>query len=122
MINNPKKGYDCASTLKDILERKQIIDNYHLTGYLDRDQAIKKIVELRQTDAEVAAVTSARLVVSSTPFSSVSNQGIIAELQMQIDILSAKSIYNSTADFQLHIFQGDWFQSNCNRQSGQGYP
>ena len=26
MINNPKKGYDCASTLKDILERKQIID------------------------------------------------------------------------------------------------
>ena len=33
MINNLKKGYDCASTLKDILERKQIIDNYHLTGY-----------------------------------------------------------------------------------------
>ena len=32
MINNLKKGYDCASTLKDILERKQIIDNYHLTG------------------------------------------------------------------------------------------
>jgi hypothetical protein len=95
MINNSKKGYDCASTLKDILERKQIIDNYHLTGYLDRDQAIKKIVELRQTDAEVAAVTSARLVVSSMPFSSVSNQGIIAELQMQIDILSAKSMKNT---------------------------
>ena len=33
MINNLEKGYDCASTLKDILERKQIIDNYHLTGY-----------------------------------------------------------------------------------------
>ena len=95
MINNPKKGYDCASALKDILERKQIIDNYHLTGYLDRDQAIKKIVEIRQTDAEVAAVTSARLVVSSMPFSSVSNQGIIAELQMQIDILSAKSMKNT---------------------------
>ena len=95
MINNLKKGYDCASILKDILERKQIIDNYHLTGYLDRDQAIKKIVELRQADAEVAAVTSARLVVSSMPFSSVSNQGIIAELQMQIDILSAKSMKNT---------------------------
>ena len=66
-----------------------------MTGYLDRDQAIKKIVELRQTDAEVAAVTSARLVVSSMPFSSVSNQGIVAELQMQIDILSAKSMKNT---------------------------
>lgn len=82
--------YDKANTLKDISDREQMIRDYQLTGHLDRNKAIKKIQELRMTDADVAVATTARLAVSATPFEQVSDQGIIAELQMQIDVLIAK--------------------------------
>lgn len=89
-----KDSYDRASALKDIAEREQIIRTFQLTGCIDRDKAIEKIKELRLNDAEVAAVTTVRLAVSSTPFSVVSDQGIVAELQMQVEILSAKLTEN----------------------------
>lgn len=87
-----KETYDRASMLKDISDREQMINNFRRTGYLDRDKAIQKIQELRLSDTDVAAATTARLSISSTPFSQVSDQGIIAELQMQLEILSAKTL------------------------------
>lgn len=87
-----KETYDRASMLKDISDREQMINNFRRTGYLDRDRAIQKIQELRLSDTDVAAATTARLSISSTPFSQVSDQGIIAELQMQLEILSAKTL------------------------------
>ena len=44
------------------------------------------------TDEDVAKVTTTRLAVSSTPFSQASDNGIVAELQMQVDILTAKML------------------------------
>ena len=35
------------SNLKDINERQSIIDKYYRYGILDRDEAIRKIIELR---------------------------------------------------------------------------
>ncbi len=92
MDNRFKETYDRASMLKDISDREQMINNFRRTGYLDRDKAIQKIQELRLSDTDVAAATTERLAISSTPFSQVSDQGIIAELQMQLEILSAKTL------------------------------
>lgn len=92
MDNHFKEPYDRASMLKDISDREQMINNFRRTGYLDRDKAIQKIQELRLSDTDVGAATTARLATSSTPFSQVSDQGIIAELQMQLEILSAKTL------------------------------
>ena len=89
-MNNEKEIYDKASIIKDISERKEIIDKYNLTGFLDRQSAIDKIRKLRMTDEHVAATTAARLVVSSVPFDQASNESIIAELQMQLDVLIVK--------------------------------
>ena len=85
-----KEQYDKSSILKDINERKQIIQDYQLTGHLDRDNAVKKIQALRLSDIDVAKATTARLTIRSTPFSQISDQGIVAELQMQIMILTTK--------------------------------
>ena len=90
MSDTAKDIYDKASILKDIDTRMQIIRNYQLTGQLDRDKAVEEIQKLRLNDEDVATVTAARLAVSATPFSQVADQGIIAELQMQVDILTAK--------------------------------
>ena len=90
-MNNQIKGvYDKASILKDISEREQIIRDYQLTGHLDRNKAIEKIQELRLTDADVAMATTVRLAISATPFEQITDQGIIAELQVQVGILVAK--------------------------------
>lgn len=75
---------------KDIADRSQIIQNYYSTGILDRDNAIKMIQQLRMTDSEVAEVTAIRLIVSSMPFNEASDQGIVNELQMQVEVLLAK--------------------------------
>lgn len=63
---------------------------YQTTGQIDRLKAIEKIQELRIIDKEVAAVTTARLVLSSIPASQASDQVIIDELQLQIVVLTAE--------------------------------
>ena len=68
MDNHFKEPYDRASMLKDVSDREQMINNFRRTGYLDRDKAIQKIQELRLSDTDVAAATTARLATSSTPF------------------------------------------------------
>ena len=63
---------------------------YQTTGQIDCLKAIEKIQELRIKDKEVAAVTTARLVVSFIPASQASDQVIIDELQLQIGVLTAE--------------------------------
>ena len=43
MSNQIKDAFDKASLIKDIDERNSIILNYERSGFLDRDNAIKKI-------------------------------------------------------------------------------
>lgn len=90
-MNDPiKKAYDIASIRKDIQERQQMINEFQMTRRLDRDKAISKIQELRITTENVAAVTAVKLAQHSVPFSQVTDENIIAELKMQMDILSAE--------------------------------
>lgn len=92
MSNWAERIVDRASILKDISDRTLIIRNYERTGHLDRDEAISKIQKLRLTDKDVAKITTAKLAVSATPFSQTPDQAIVAELQMQIEILTAKLV------------------------------
>lgn len=90
-MNDPiKKAYDIDSTRKEINERQQIINEYINTRHLDRYKVISKIMELRGKDAKVAAVTNIKLAQFSVPFSQAPDENIVAELKMQMDILSAE--------------------------------
>lgn len=90
-MNDPiQKSYDIASIKKDIQERQQMINEYQMTRRLDRDKAISKIQELRITNENIAAVTAVKLAQYSVPFSQVSDENIVAELKMQMDILTAE--------------------------------
>lgn len=90
-MNDPiKKAYDIDSTRKEINERQQIINEYINTRHLDRYKAISKIMKLRGKDAKVAAVTNIKLAQFSVPFSQAPDENIVAELKMQMDILSAE--------------------------------
>lgn len=93
IMSNPiKEILDKESMIKDITERENIICNYQKYGLLDRDDAIKKIQELRISDKDIAAATVINLSVSSIPFSQSTNDQIVGELVMQRDILQAKLI------------------------------
>ena len=75
---------------EDISDRQQLIQDYRRTGYLDRQKAINKIMELRYTDGEVAAITIANNTPQSIPLVSAPDQGLVSELELQIKILSKK--------------------------------
>ena len=87
-----KDIFDKESMSKDIAEIENIICNYQRYGLLDRENAMKKIKELRISDEDIEAATSINLSVSSIPFSQSTNDQIVGELAMQRDILQAKLI------------------------------
>ncbi|MBP3857290.1 MAG: hypothetical protein IK990_16930 [Ruminiclostridium sp.] len=90
-MNDPiKTAYDISSIKKDISERQEMINDYLNTRRLDRDKAISKIQELRLTDKKVATVTAVKQLQFSVPFDQAPDENIVAELKMQVDILSAE--------------------------------
>ena len=90
MCKPTKESVDNATLIRDITERENIIRNYKIYGLLDRDDAIKKIQDLRINDKDVATVTAVNLSVSSIPFSQATNDQLVEELVMQMNILVAK--------------------------------
>lgn len=102
MSNSIKDTFDKASLIKDIDERENIICSYQRYGLLNRDDAIKKIQELRIKDEEVLKVTSVNLVVSSIPFIQSTNDQIVSELIMQRNILQAKLWKKQSEDQNEH--------------------
>ena len=88
--NEAKNMYDAVSLARDIKERKNIIDTFFRYGYLDRDNAIKKILELRKSDVEVAAIADAQQINGSIPIVCASDQQLVLELNNQLEILNAK--------------------------------
>ena len=91
MNSNVQNYFDKASALKEITERKQIVETYRQTGLLNREDAINKIISLRMTDQDVAGATAAvQLSTGTIPFTQATDQQIISELQMQISVLAAE--------------------------------
>ena len=80
------------SNLKDINERQSIIDKYYRYGILDRDEAIRKIIELRITDFSVAAFYELQSTQPQIKLEEASDLQLIKELETQITILSGKYI------------------------------
>ena len=104
MSNPLKEAYDRASLLNDISERETLLQDYQKTGRLDRDKAVRKIQELRLTDSDVAQATAVMLAKSHTPFEQATDQAIANELQMQLQILSAKA-FNKRFDSAQAVIQ-----------------
>lgn len=98
LANSIKNEFDEVSIMKDIKEREEIINNYQSYGFLDKDDAIKKIQLLRISDEDIAAVTVLRFSTSSTPFSLATNDQIVGELVMQKNILCEKLIKKQMED------------------------
>ena len=93
MMNQTKDIMDTASIQKSIEEREKMINWFKAFGTLDRDDAIHKILELRNTDQDVLTVTAGTMMAGgSTPFSDCPNAQLVNELQMQANILKAKLI------------------------------
>lgn len=81
---------DTESLIKDIKERDDIIRKYNLYGLLDRDDAIRKIMELRAKDKEVLQIAIENMTGPITLLDQLTNDQIINELSAQITILLIK--------------------------------
>lgn len=92
------KNTDKGKLIKDIDDRNFIINQYNLTGEINRAGVIRKINELRISDKTVAAITATKLLSYSVPFDSATDEQIVAELRMQADILNAELMKKVTED------------------------
>ena len=91
MSNPIKKEYDKLSITKDIIERENIIRQFQTNGFLDRNEAIEKILSLQHTDADMAFATVAKQKqCGGVDLYQADNNLIIANIQFQIEILKAK--------------------------------
>lgn len=89
-----KNDFEQIQLLKDINERNEIVKKYLSTGFLDRENAISKIMKLRLQDKNVAEITTIKLAQNATPFSMATNEQIVEELKMQVGILESKFLMN----------------------------
>lgn len=96
------KDLDKEKLIKDIADRNFIINQYKLTGNIDRAEAIRKINELRISDKVVATITATKLSPYSVPFDCATDGEIIAELKMQVDILNAELLEKFTEENNEH--------------------
>lgn len=92
------KYTDKEKLIKDIADRDFIVNQYKLTGSINRAEAIRKINELRISDKVVATITATKLSLYSVPFDCATDEQIIAELKMQADILNAELLEKFTED------------------------
>ena len=93
MSNPIKREYDKMSITMDIIERESIVRQFQMTGFLDRNDAVKKIVSIQMTDQDLALATLEKQEESgSVDLYQVDNNLIVANLQFQIDFLKAKLV------------------------------
>ena len=88
------RGRDLNSLKKmsiehSIEERRSIIDKYLATGYLDRNEAIAKVMELRAEDSLVFETEMAGMVASDSviPLARATDEQIVNQLRLQMDIM-----------------------------------
>ena len=98
-MSNPLKDMlDMQKRKLEIDERNYIIDQYYMTGILNRTTAIQKIQELRMTNKTVAEITVPRILASLVPFDCATDEQLLTELKMQIAILETESIQKPEVD------------------------
>lgn len=96
------KDSDKEKLIKDIADRNFIINQYKLKGNIDRAEAIRKINELRISNKVVATITATKLLSYSVTFDCATDEQIIAELKMQVDILNAELLEKFTEENNEH--------------------
>lgn len=91
-MNNPardtKGQFDKVNLAKNIEERQLIIDRYVQTKFLDREDAIRKIVALRRNDAKVGVMYAA--LPKGRPLEEYPDSVLVENLEMQVTILVAE--------------------------------
>lgn len=91
MDNLIKRECDKASLIKDIIEREDIICRFQTTGFLDREDAIKKIEAILFKDAELTLATAVKQAQSgSVNLHQADNNLIITNMQFQVVFLKTK--------------------------------
>jgi len=99
MSNQLKRDYDRLSITKDIAERERIVQLYHDSGFLDRNDAIEKITSLQISDAEMALATKVKQVESgSVNLRQADNNLIVTNILFQINFLKAKLAKKESED------------------------
>ena len=86
MTDNEKK----TLIENDIKDREELINKFKVKGYFlksEREDAIRKIKELRITDQNVAKVTALKITPNSVTFDKAPDGLVASELQMQVNIL-----------------------------------
>ena len=82
---------DRAMKMKDIAERKAVIDKYNMTHTVDRERVIKMLSDKKMEDPRILNATSAvQIVKGSIPYEQVSDQSLIGEVKFQIAILAGE--------------------------------
>ncbi len=78
---------------KDLEEREQISNKFKQKGYFtkeEKNEAIKKVTELRASDIVVNAIAFAENAKGSTPPELASDEMVFNEINKQIEFLKAK--------------------------------
>ena len=88
MGDTTKRVYDMLTITKDITEREKIVQQFQRTGFIDRNDAINKIVKLQATDVKLAVATmTMQIERESVDLHQVDNSTIVMNMQFQIDFL-----------------------------------
>lgn len=89
MTDNEKK----LEIEKDIKDREDLINKYKAKGCFskhEKDEAIKKVMELRASDEVVNAIALAENAVNSVPPEQATDEMVFNEINKQIEFLNAK--------------------------------
>ena len=81
---------------KDLEERKRISNQFRQKGFYtkeEKDEAIKKTLDLRYSDINVMAIAVADNINGFTSPESASDEMVFNEINTQIDYLNAKMIH-----------------------------
>lgn len=87
-IRDTKEHFDKVDLAKSIEERELIINRYIQTKFLDREDAIRKIVELRRSDAKVGVIYAAS--PKGRPLEESPDSVLVENSKMQATILAAE--------------------------------
>ena len=85
--------FEKIQIMKDIRDRKDLIQQFRQTGWLDRDKTIQKIMELRVNDPTVMRLEYLQMSASQAPripLERATDAELVDQLKVQVAALEAK--------------------------------